>query len=221
MNTWIRQRSAPFSASAAHARCLPAPRARATRSEAFTLLAISRTASNSPSDEIEPGLEDVDVQARQLFAISTFSSFVNAIPGLLPVGAVVSKNRTTSGSAVALTMAGPSLRCAATASSSVALVPPLQAGTTRLAPLGEEVVEPAVGLRDPVLRERGRPGLRRGPGASSRGSARRRRAARSCSRPTRRCRTPNTASTTGRPRRSRSTISFISWRHSKYAISGW
>ena len=73
MNVWIRQRSAPFSASAARSMSPGVTRASAAITGPRTLVAISRTASNSPSPEIgkpasrmstlEPGelLRDLDL----------------------------------------------------------------------------------------------------------------------------------------------------------------
>ena len=131
MNTWIRKRSAPFSASAARSMSPGTTRASDAITGPFTLVAISRTASNSPSEEIaKPASRMSTCRRASCSAISTFSSFVSAMPGACsPSRRVVSKNRTTSGSV--LTTAAPCPRSAATASSAAAAGPRLRAGRIR------------------------------------------------------------------------------------------
>src|SRR5215217_2882893 len=98
MNVWIRHRSAPFSASAARSMSPGTTRA----SEAITgprmLVAISRTASNSPSELIaKPASMTSTFRRASCSAISTFSAFVSAMPGACsPSRSVVSKMRTAS-----------------------------------------------------------------------------------------------------------------------------
>ena len=74
MNVWMRQRSAPFSASAARSMSPVAVRASAAITGPFTVSAISRTASNSPCDEIgNPASMMSTLSRASCSAISTFS----------------------------------------------------------------------------------------------------------------------------------------------------
>ena len=100
MNVWMRQRSAPPSASAARVMSPGTTRASAAITGPFTLDAISLTASNSPSLETgKPASITSTSRRASCSAISTFSARVSAIPGACsPSRSVVSKIRTTSGS---------------------------------------------------------------------------------------------------------------------------
>ena len=96
MNVWIRQRSAPFSASAARRMSPSVVRASAAITGPRTLDAISATASNSPSDETgNPASRMSTFSRASCSAISTFSARVSAMPGACsPSRRVVSKIRT-------------------------------------------------------------------------------------------------------------------------------
>src|SRR5215218_7460378 len=100
MNVWMRQRSAPPSASAARVMSPGTTRASAAMTGPLTLEAISLTASNSPSLETgKPASITSTSRRASCSAISTFSARVSAIPGACsPSRSVVSKIRTTSGS---------------------------------------------------------------------------------------------------------------------------
>ena len=96
MNVWMRQRSAPFSASAARSMSPVAVRASAAITGPFTVEAISATASNSPGELIgKPASRMSTFSRASCSAISTFSAFVSAMPGACsPSRRVVSKIRT-------------------------------------------------------------------------------------------------------------------------------
>ena len=96
MNVWIRQSSAPFSASAARRMSPSVVRASAAITGPRTLDAISATASNSPSDETgNPASRMSTFSRASCSAISTFSARVSAMPGACsPSRRVVSKIRT-------------------------------------------------------------------------------------------------------------------------------
>ncbi len=91
---WIRQASAPFSASAARRTSPSVVRASAAITGPRTLDAISATASNSPSDETgNPASRMSTFSRASCSAISTFSARVSAMPGACsPSRRVVSKS---------------------------------------------------------------------------------------------------------------------------------
>ena len=93
MNVWIRHRSAPFSASAARSTSPVAVLASAAITGPRTELAIWRTASNSPGDEIgNPASMMSTLSRASCSAISSFSGWVSAMPGACsPSRRVVSK----------------------------------------------------------------------------------------------------------------------------------
>ena len=136
MNVWIRQLSAPFSASAARRTSPSVVRASAAITGPRTLDAISDTASNSPSDETgNPASRMSTFSRASCSAISTFSARVSAMPGACsPSRRVVSKIRTwclpSAYVAVSVLIRGPPSRRSPTrASSGAGPVPPLRAGT--------------------------------------------------------------------------------------------
>src|SRR5262245_6870980 len=154
MNVWIRQRSAPRSASAARSMSPGTTRARAAITGPRTLVAISCTASNSPSLETgKPASRTSTPRRASCSAISTFSARVSAIPGACsPSRSVVSKIRTTSGSLpfigdhLLLGMKPGHHRTQLAAHA-------LELRVAGLAAKGEEVGEAGVGLPQPLLGE--------------------------------------------------------------------
>src|SRR6187397_3506337 len=155
MNVWMRQRSAPSSASVARVMSPGTTRASAAITGPRTLVAISRTASNSPSLETgKPASRMSTPRRASCSAISTFSARVSAIPGACsPSRSVVSKIRTTSGSLpfaigdhllVGMQPGHHRTQLAAHA---------LQLGAAGLATHREEVGEAGLGLPQPLLRE--------------------------------------------------------------------
>src|SRR5437867_5380534 len=162
MNVWMRQRSAPFRASAARSMSPEVTRASAAITGPRTLVAISRTASNSPSELIgNPASMMSTFRRASCSAISTFSAFVRAMPGACsPSRSVVSKMRTTFAVPVATSpgeasLIGDHLRLGLQPGhhAAQALAHVLELRRAGLAAEPEEVPEPAVGLRDPLLRE--------------------------------------------------------------------
>src|SRR5262245_28552898 len=160
MNVWMRQRSAPLSASAARSMSPVAVRASAAITVPFTVSAISRTASNSPCDEIgNPASRMSTFSRASCSAISTFSARVSAMPGACsPSRRVVSKIRTrscwptTSGSLIS----ARHLLLGFQPGHHLAQLTPnlLELGRLRLLPKSEEVREAGVGLPDPLPCER-------------------------------------------------------------------
>src|SRR5436190_6885140 len=96
-NVWMRNRSAPLSASPARSMSPGTTRASAAMTGPFTVSAISRTASNSPSLETGKPASMMSTFSRaSCSAISTFSARVRAMPGACsPSRSVVSKMRTS------------------------------------------------------------------------------------------------------------------------------
>src|SRR4051794_30357702 len=168
MNVWIRQRSAPFKASAARSMSPVAVRASAAITGPRTPSAISRTASNSPCDEIgKPASRMSTCSRASCSAISTFSAFVSAMPGACsPSRRVVSKILTwfwwpTASALEAATTPGSlisarHLLLGLQPGHHLAQLPShlLELGRLRLLPKSEELREAGVGLGDPLLRER-------------------------------------------------------------------
>src|SRR3954454_4022646 len=159
MNVWIRQRSAPFSASAARSMSPVAVRASAAITGPCTPSAISRTASNSPCEEMgKPASRMSTCSRASCSAISTFSALVNAIPGACsPSRRVVSKirtrflSRTTPGSLIS----ARHLLLGLQPGHHLAQLPShlLELGRLRVLPKSEELRETGLGLGDPLLRE--------------------------------------------------------------------
>src|SRR3954470_2835372 len=96
-NAWMRNRSAPLSASPARSMSPGTTRARAAMTGPFTGSAISRTASNSsPPETGKPASMMSTFSRASCSAISTFSARVRAMPGACsPSRSVVSKMRTS------------------------------------------------------------------------------------------------------------------------------
>ena len=143
MNVWIRQRSAPFIASAARSMSPVVIRASAAITGPRTLAAISATASNSPSDEIGNPASMMSTSSRaSCSAISTFSLRVSEMPGACsPSRRVVSKMRTLLPSAyVAFLHVGDHLRLALQPGHHLAQPPSdvFELGRARLLPKSEE-----------------------------------------------------------------------------------
>src|SRR3990172_4686072 len=151
MNVWMRHRSAPFRASAARSMSPGTTRASAAMTGPRTLDAISRTASNSPSDETGKPASMMSTERRaSCSAISTFSGLVSAMPGACsPSRSVVSKIRTTSSGI------GDHLLLGLEPGHHPAQLPPhvLDPGRPRLLAKSEEVREALLGLGDPLLGE--------------------------------------------------------------------
>src|SRR5581483_4848975 len=151
MNVWMRQRSAPLRASAARSMSPVVTRASAAITGPRTLVAISRTASNSPSLEMGKPASSTSTRRRaSCSAISTFSAFVSAMPGACsPSRSVVSKMRTPSSGIGSHLFLGfqpghhPSQLAPDLLDARAALLPPQ----------GKEVGEAGLGLPDPLLRE--------------------------------------------------------------------
>src|SRR6266540_1708402 len=151
MKVWIRHRSAPFRASAARWMSPGTTRARAAMTGPRTLEAISRTASNSPSEETGKPASMMSTSRRaSCSAISTFSGLVSAIPGACsPSRRVVSKMRTTSsGIGHHLLLRLQPRHHPAKLATDV-----LDTGRPGLAPEPAEVREAVLGLGDPLLGE--------------------------------------------------------------------
>src|SRR5919206_745053 len=166
MNVWMRQRSAPFSASAARSMSPGTTRASDAMTGPRTLVAISRTASNSPSELMaNPASMTSTFSRASCSAISTFSALVSAMPGACsPSRRVVSKMRTWSAPGTTPGVATPEvfsliardrLLLGFQPGHHLAQAPPhvLQLGRPRLAPKSLELREPALGLGDPLLGE--------------------------------------------------------------------
>src|SRR6476659_10958089 len=158
MNVWMRQCSAPFSASPARSMSPVAVRASAAITGPRTPSAIARTASNSPCDEIgKPASRMSTCSRASCSAISTFSALVSAIPGACsPSRRVVSNMRTWSPTTPGSLISARHLLLGLQPGHHLAQLPPqlFELGRLRLLPKSEELGEAGVGFGDPLLRER-------------------------------------------------------------------
>src|SRR5438477_1653413 len=150
-NVWIRNRSAPLSASPARSMSPGTTRASAAMTGPLTVSAISRTASNSPSLETGKPASMMSTFSRaSCSAISTFSARVRAMPGACsPSRSVVSKMRTSPSAIGDHLLVGVQPRH----HRAEPRADLLDLGTPCRLPHSLEVREAVLGLAHPLLRE--------------------------------------------------------------------